>query len=99
MSVEAAGEPRPSRSRVDFVWPVAEAKAKFSEVIELAREDGPQTIARRGKPVAVVVSIDEWNRKNKRKGTLVEFLQTAPMDLSELETPNMDWTPRSLDLG
>ena len=36
-------------------WTVAEAKAKFSQVIERART-GPQTITRNGRPAAVVVS-------------------------------------------
>jgi prevent-host-death family protein len=36
-------------------WTVAEAKAKFSEVIDRAQSDGPQTITRKGRKAAVVV--------------------------------------------
>lgn len=43
-------------------WTVADAKAKFSQVLELARTAGPQTIMRSGKLVAVVVSAEEWAR-------------------------------------
>jgi prevent-host-death family protein len=31
------------------MWSVAEAKARFSEMIERALTDGPQTITRKGK--------------------------------------------------
>ena len=43
----------------DAEWSVADAKARFSEVIESARRDGPQTITRNGKPAAVIVSVEE----------------------------------------
>ena len=36
-------------------WTVAEAKAKFSEIIERAMWEGPQTITRKGRTAAVVV--------------------------------------------
>ena len=34
-------------------WTVAEAKAKFSEIIERAMSEGPQTITRNGRTAAV----------------------------------------------
>ena len=59
-------------------WTVAEAKAKFSQVIEQART-GPQTITRNGRPAAVVVSDEEWKRRTSRSGTLVDFLAASPL--------------------
>ncbi|MDQ3548772.1 MAG: type II toxin-antitoxin system prevent-host-death family antitoxin, partial [Chloroflexota bacterium] len=41
-----------------MAWQVQEAKQKFSELVERAITDGPQTISRRGVDVAVVVSIE-----------------------------------------
>ena len=35
-------------------WTVAEAKTKFSEIIERAVSEGPQTITRNGRTAAVV---------------------------------------------
>ena len=49
-------------------WTVAEAKAKFSEVIEKARLSGPQTVTKNGRTAVIVVSADEWERKVRRKG-------------------------------
>ncbi len=60
-------------------WTVAEAKAKFSEVIERAQSDGPQTITRNGRRAAVVVGADEWERKTRRRGNLAEFFASSPL--------------------
>jgi prevent-host-death family protein len=60
-------------------WTVAEAKAKFSEVIERAHSDGPQTITRNGRRAAVLVAAEEWERKTRRKGTLAEFFASSPL--------------------
>src|SRR5580658_5337672 len=60
-------------------WTVAEAKAKFSEVIERARSESPQTVTRNGRPAVVVVSAEEWERKMRRRGSLAEFLAESPL--------------------
>ncbi|MCC7050111.1 MAG: type II toxin-antitoxin system Phd/YefM family antitoxin [Alphaproteobacteria bacterium] len=79
-------------------WTVAEAKAKFSEVIDRARESGPQTITRNGKLAAVVVSPEEWQRRTKREGTLVEFLDRSPLVGSGLKIVRRKDRPRRIDL-
>jgi len=65
-------------------WPVADAKARFSEVIDRAISSGPQTITRNGRDTVVVVSVDEWKRKARRKGNLAEFFATSPLRGSQL---------------
>ncbi|MCK5801718.1 MAG: type II toxin-antitoxin system Phd/YefM family antitoxin [Lentisphaeria bacterium] len=40
-------------------WQLQEAKAQFSEVVNRALEDGPQTVTRRGQSVVVVMAADE----------------------------------------
>jgi prevent-host-death family protein len=60
-------------------WTVAEAKAKFSHLVEQARSRGPQTITRNGRVAVVVVAADEWERKAKRTGNLAEFLLASPL--------------------
>ena len=66
-------------------WTVAEAKAKFSEVINRAQRNGPQRITRHGVEAAVVVSAEEWEQKTKRRGNLAEFLAASPLSRSGLE--------------
>jgi prevent-host-death family protein len=61
------------------IWTVAEAKAKFSEVLDRALSDGPQTITRNGKTTAIIVSAEEWARRAKREGTLLDFFANSPL--------------------
>jgi prevent-host-death family protein len=79
-------------------WTVAEAKAKLSEVIERARNSGPQRITRHGKEAAVVVSAEEWKRKTKRKGNLAEFFAQSPLRDSGLKFERLNDSPRETEL-
>ncbi len=79
-------------------WTVAEAKAKFSEVLERARSRGPQTITRHGQLTAVIVSAEEWERKSRRVGNLAEFLAASPLRDSNLQLERKNDSPREIDL-
>jgi len=80
------------------IWTVAEAKAKFSEVIERARSEGPQTITRKGWTAAVVVWAEEWLRKTNRVGNLAEFFAASPLRGSGLKIRRLKDKPRKLNL-
>lgn len=67
------------------IWTVAEAKAKFSAVIDQAQAKGPQTITRNGRQAVVVVSAAEWERKSRRNGSLVDFFAASPLRGSKLK--------------
>ena len=43
-------------------WTVAEAKAKFSELIDKAKSEGPQKITKHDRITAVVVAAEEKER-------------------------------------
>jgi prevent-host-death family protein len=79
-------------------WTVAEAKARFSELIEQARSGGPQTITRHGRTTAVVVSAVEWERKTKRAGNLAEFLAASPLRGSGITIRRRKDRPRKVEL-
>lgn len=66
------------------VWTVAQAKAKFSEVLENACTSGPQIITRNGRRTAVIVSAGEWERRIQRRGTLADFFKASPLRGSSL---------------
>jgi prevent-host-death family protein len=80
------------------VWTVAEAKAKFSEIIERAMSEGPQTITRKGRTAAVVVGAEEWERKTKRAGNLAEFFAASPLRGSGLKINRLQQRPRKISL-
>ncbi|MCL2713640.1 MAG: type II toxin-antitoxin system Phd/YefM family antitoxin [Alphaproteobacteria bacterium] len=78
-------------------WTVADAKARFSEVIERAQTD-PQIITRHGngKPSAVLVSAHEWAQKTARRGTLAEFLLASPLSGADLDLERVCDRPREV---
>jgi len=43
-------------------WPVQDAKARFSELLETCVREGPQIVTRRGEETAVLVPMQEWKR-------------------------------------
>jgi prevent-host-death family protein len=79
-------------------WTVAEAKAKFSEIIERAMSEGPQTITRNGRTAAVVVGAEEWQRKTKRVGSMAEFFATSPLRGSGLKVRRRKDRPPKVNL-
>ena len=79
-------------------WTVADAKAKLSEVIDLAQSRGPQTITRNGRRAVVVVAADEWERKTNRIGNLAEFFAGSPLRASRLSAKRLKDRPRKVDL-
>jgi len=79
-------------------WTVAEAKAKFSQVVEQAQSEGPQTITRNGRKTAVVVAAEEWERKTRRRGNLAEFFAASPLRGTGLKIRRLPGTVRKINL-
>jgi hypothetical protein len=76
-------------------WTVAEAKAKFSQVIERARTSAdhhPQRSPRRCRRL----SAEQWERRTSRAGTLVDFL--ALLRGSGLTIERSKDRPRDIEL-
>ncbi len=62
------------------VWQLQEAKARFSELLEVALKKGPQIVTRRGVEAAVLVPIEEWRRlqRSARPGLKALLLGEGP---------------------
>ena len=60
------------------VWQVQEAKNHFSELIDRALREGPQTVTRHGKPVVRVVAVTEGEGEAPADDGFMEFLLSAP---------------------
>jgi antitoxin Phd len=50
------------RSLAVHGWTLQDAKARFSEVVRQAREEGPQRVTVRGQDAVVVIAADEFER-------------------------------------
>jgi prevent-host-death family protein len=63
-------------------WKLEDAKARFSEVVRHACEDGPQRVTVRGQDAVVVMSVEEFERLSPQKPYLpfVEFMQGLHLD-------------------
>ncbi|MGL4883226.1 MAG: type II toxin-antitoxin system Phd/YefM family antitoxin [Waterburya sp.] len=57
-------------------WQLQEAKNKFSQVVKQAQQGKPQYITVHGKPTAVVVSIEDYQKLNLSQTSLSEALMT-----------------------
>ena len=58
-------------------WPVQDAKARFSELLETCLHEGPQMVTKRGAEAAVLVPVQDWRRlKQSARPTLKELLLT-----------------------
>lgn len=58
-------------------WPVQDAKARFSELLDACVNEGPQVVTRRGTETAVLVPINEWKRlNNAARPSLKELLMS-----------------------
>ena len=69
-------------------WTVAEAKAKLSEVLRRAEEEGPQRIGHR--KAFVVVSARVWDEKTEPRPTLGQWLIANAPGAGTLELPPRD---------
>jgi prevent-host-death family protein len=81
-----------------FEVTITEPKAKFGEMIRRVEKEGPQRITMRGKEAVVVVSVGEWSRKTKRKGSLAEFFANSPLRGAELDVNKKKDLPRDIKL-
>lgn len=60
-------------------WQVQSAKARFSEVLKHATDEGPQEITMHGRPVAVLVSSELFERLSGSGTSLVDFMRQSPL--------------------
>lgn len=60
-------------------WQMQTAKARFSEVVKHAADDGPQEITVHGRPVAVVISRALFDRLSGNEASLVDFMRQSPL--------------------
>ena len=77
-------------------WPLQDAKNQFSQLVELALTEGPQTVTRHGEPVAVVVAADEYKRVTRPKESVLEFFR--PLQGSGIRLERRRDLPRKLKL-
>ena len=87
--MNSTGADGPSRRGNSSYWQLQDAKARFSDVVRRAVEQGPQHVTVNGEERAVVVSAQEYDRlTGHRTGReLVDLLAESPLAEVEFEHP------------
>jgi prevent-host-death family protein len=65
-------------------WQLQDAKNRFSELVQRARHEGPQTVTLRGARAAVVLSAADYDKLAAGRATLVDDLLAGPVWDDEL---------------
>ena len=68
-----------------MTWKVQDAKQKFSEFVRKAVQEGPQVLSHRGEEVAVLVSLETYQKLSGSGEDFKAFLLTAPEVDLEIE--------------
>jgi prevent-host-death family protein len=82
------------------VWPLHEAKARFSELFRRVRSEGPQRVVKQRGEAVVVVPAETFDRAAQRAGqpaSLVDFFRAAPTGGRTLDVPRKRDTTRTLE--
>jgi prevent-host-death family protein len=79
-------------------WPIKDARANFSTLVDKAISDGPQIVTRNGKKVVVVIAAEEWLDREHGRGDLAEFFANSPLREAEIEIDRTRDYPRELKL-
>ena len=82
-------------------WQIQSAKARFSEVFQRARTEGPQRITRQGKEAVVMVAEEQYNRllgKSRQPKNIVDFFQQSPLVGLDLDLKRDRGPGRDVDL-
>ena len=68
-------------------WPVQDAKARFSELLDTCLKDGPQVVSRRGAETAVLVPIEQWRRLQHAARPTLKALLLADTPRGDIPAP------------
>jgi len=79
-------------------WQLQEAKNRLSQLVDHAQHEGPQTITLRGKPTAVVISVEDFEKLTRPRKPLVEFFRQSPLYTVELDLQRRKGLPREVEL-
>jgi prevent-host-death family protein len=81
--------------------PLQKAENQFSQVVDRAMTEGPQTVTRHGKPMVVVSAVAGKEAVARRRGTakqLLALLRSCPVDLTGIAQRDRS-APRRFDPG
>jgi prevent-host-death family protein len=91
---------RSNSRQSESVWQLQEAKARLSEVVRKALDEGPQHLSVRGEPAVVVLCEQQYRELTASRPTIVDHILAGdlwPDDLVETINERPRQTDRSFD--
>jgi len=88
------------RANDEPVWQLQEAKARLSELVRRAVDEGPQHVSVRGEPAAVVLSEREYRELTSKRPSIVDHILAGdpwPDDLVEAINDRPRGADRQID--
>ena len=81
-------------------WKLEDAKARFSEVVRLARDSEPQRVTVRGENAVVILSAKEFSRLLPllKQPSLHALLSQSPLSQLDFESDSVQSAVRDVEL-
>ncbi len=79
-------------------WQLQEAKNKFSQVVDMAENYGPQIVTKHGRESVVVLSVKAYRKLLKPKQDIAKFFQESPLKELNIEMERIHEQPRRIEL-
>jgi antitoxin Phd len=78
------------------IWTVQDATDRFGELLDICLKDGPQVVSRCGVEVAVLLPIEDWQRRRRAaQPVLKELLLGEGPRWESVVPPRGGWRRRS----
>lgn len=79
-------------------WQLQDAKARLSELIKSVQDEGPQQVTVRGKPSAVVISVEEYEAMKRQRPRFVDLMRASPLVGADIVIERSDSLTRDMTL-
>ncbi|MBL1319448.1 MAG: type II toxin-antitoxin system Phd/YefM family antitoxin [Methylophaga sp.] len=75
-----------------------DAKARLSEVVKAANQEGPQEVTVRGEPSAIILSVEAYKKMQRQQPDFVSFMQNSPLTFEDVDIQRNDSLTRDISL-
>ena len=79
-------------------WQLQDAKNRFSNLVDKAKNIGPQIVTKHGEEAVVVLSISEYRKLVKPKLNIIKFFQKSPLADYDIDLERNKELPREVSL-
>ncbi len=80
------------------IWQLQDAKNKFSNLVNNAREKGPQIVTKHGEKAVVVLSFEDYKKLSRPKTSLITFFQNSPLAKTDFKISRNKDFPRDIEI-